>query len=247
MRNNPPIVAIFLMGLFLGLLICYLFYKSQMNELKIRIATLEQQVQEGVNALTINDQQSPNNTTSKNSRLIFKDTFDDNVNRWDTQLRKHGMKIIYDGKFIIDYKEKGYFWWSWLPMEREAANYDIILKANHKSGRSDKYYGLILSMDSVNYYRFSLTQNGYASINAKKNGEWQDDLINYIGGFKSTTEDGSDVFEVRVRGIRFTYLANGKKVYEGTLDTDKSFKNMGLFVEDIQTVEFDEISINETD
>lgn len=80
-----------------------------MNELKIRIATLEQQVQEGVNALTINDQQSPNNTTSKNSRLIFKDTFDDNVNRWDTQLRKHGMKIIYDGKFIIDYKEKGTF------------------------------------------------------------------------------------------------------------------------------------------
>ncbi|QQS28758.1 MAG: hypothetical protein IPM47_18235 [Sphingobacteriales bacterium] len=247
MRNNPSVIAIFFMGVFLGILACYLYFKPQLIELKFKNSTLEKQVQENAEMLSLTNQQSPDNPKEKDNRLIFKDTFDDNVNRWDTQLRKHGMKIIYDGKFIIDYKEKGYFWWSWLPIKREATNYNVVLKSKQKSGRSDKYYGLILSMDSMNYHRFSLTNNGYASINLKKNGEWQNDLVNYIGGHKSTSEDGSDIFEVRVRGIRFTYLANGKKVYEGTLDTDKSWKNIGIFVEDIQTVEFDEISITETD
>ncbi|OWY22295.1 hypothetical protein C7N43_14100 [Sphingobacteriales bacterium UPWRP_1] len=243
MQNRTPVIPALLAGLLGGLLLGYLFFQSRTNELQHRLYVMEQQLY--TDSLPAQIAESPDEEAGN---LLFKDTFDDNVNNWDTQLKNYGMKILYDGKYIIDYRREGYFWWSGMPLKRQAMNYDVVLKARHKSGTAQGYYGLIMTTDSVNYYRFCLTNNGYASINVKKDDKWQPDMVRYLAGYKAAgTDTDEDLLELKVRGIRFTYYANGKKVHTGTLNANENWKNVGMFVEDVQTVEFDELTVSEAD
>ncbi|OWY19526.1 hypothetical protein C7N43_12225 [Sphingobacteriales bacterium UPWRP_1] len=243
MQNRAPVIPALLAGLCVGLLLGYLFFQSRVNELQHRLSAMEQQLSS--DRLPRQVAEGPG---EENGNLLFKDTFDDNVNNWDTQLKNYGMKILYDGKYIIDYRREGYFWWSGMPLKKQVMNYDVVLKARHKSGTQQGYYGLLMTTDTINYYRFCLTNNGYASINVKQNDKWQPDMVRYLAGYKAAgTNTDEDLLELKVRGIRFTFYANGKKVHTGTLSTNENWKNVGMFVEDVQTVEFDELTVSEAD
>lgn len=243
MQHNSASLQTLAIGVLAGFFIGYVYFTWRSHSLKERLPALEKE-QYPNSVLPI--QKYPDGDT-QNGLLLFSDTFDDNVNNWDTQLKSYGMKILYNGKYILDYREDGYFWWSSMPMKREAMNYTITLKCKHISGSADGYYGLIMTSDSANYHRFCLTGNGYASINVKEENKWQADMARYLGGFTPVNAIVGDVLVLKVRGIRFTYLANGKKVYSGTLNSHVSWKNLGMFVEDKQTVEFDEIYVTEDD
>lgn len=243
MQQNSASLTTLAIGVLAGFFIGYAYFTLRSNSLPKRLPALAME-QYPDSAQTL---QEHSDTGTENGFLLFSDTFDDNVNNWDTQFKSYGMKILYNGKYIIDYKEDGYFWWSSVPMKREAMNYTVTLKCKHISGSSNGYYGLIMTTDSANYHRFCLTRNGYASINVKKENKWQTDMAHYLGGFTPAKEVFGDVLVVKVRGIRFTYFANGKKVYSGTLDNQISWKKLGMFVEDNQTVEFDEIYVTADD
>ncbi|HRK28082.1 MAG TPA: hypothetical protein PK239_12445 [Chitinophagales bacterium] len=243
MERSTFVFTSLLGGILFAFVAYLLFFRVWYQHYKEQNALLEEMVAQYADSLS--NCVASRQFTYGSGQLLFNDTFDDNLNKWDTRLQENGMKIVYDGKYIIDYKEKGYFWWSWLSLKQEVANFKIVLKTRHKLGSPDKPFGIILSLDTANYYRFGITHNGYVSVNAKKNGNWQTNLVSHTGGFKTNLADDWNLLEVVVRGITLTYFANGKKVKDATLETDKSWKRFGVYVEDRQTVEFDEITITE--
>lgn len=187
----------------------------------------------------------PPDTTKTDSlsktKYLLRETFDENPNNWQEYLKDYGMKLLYDGRYIFRYTKPDFFIWSTIPVKEWVRNYDVTLHCTHKSGNSDALYGLMLNQDKENYNRFCTTESGYATINLKTDGKWQTDIAKNLAGFDDGTT--TDHLLLQVRGDKYQYFANGSLVKEGFVEMDWAY--VGVFVADVQTVEFTELSIVE--
>ncbi|MGB0931188.1 MAG: hypothetical protein ACPGVB_10450, partial [Chitinophagales bacterium] len=60
-------------------------------------------------------------------------------------------------------------------------------------------------------------------------------------GFNNTEGTQQDVWTLKVRGNTVQYYVNDVFAYEGAKGLDWKF--IGVFVEDVQTIEFDELTV----
>ena len=184
-------------------------------------------------------------STAKEVEYLLRETFDENVNDWQEYLKDYGMKLLYDGKYIMRYSKKDFFIWSTIEIPDLPLRYDVELVARFKTGSENAVYGLMLNQDKDNYNRFSISASGYATINMKKEGKWQSDVISNLGGFDNAEDPDLDRLKVEVRGEKYRFFVNDRLVKDGFVKFD--WKYLGTFVSDEQTVEFDELTIVKID
>jgi hypothetical protein len=182
----------------------------------------------------------------KEVRTIFNETFDDNVLGWTTYNNNDATKSISDGKYIISNKIAGVDRWGAVPISELPTNYNIHVKCRFISGSEKDKFGIILLQNIGSDYRFNITKNGYASVSLIKDTIGRPDLIIPKAGFKNSETGMFSDLLIEVRGDRYRYYVDDNLVGAGFINELK-IKDIGVYVTDIQTVEFDNIKIMQVD
>ncbi len=239
MRLNKHPFLVLLIGAIVGCLFTFFGLNSQIKQLSHQLEELK------VNGISqeigVDSSQSLKKPSSK---VLFRETFDSNINLWTSKITENSIRLVYDGKFIFKYGEDKYFIWSTVALPDSLPhNYDVELIANHKEGNKDSEYGLFFCTDAKNFVRYCVTESGYASANIKRNGKYIPRPFPITAGFDN--EEGlQDVWTLKVRSDSVQYYINSTLAYEGAKGLE--WENIGVFVEDKQTIEFDELTIVET-
>ncbi len=238
MRLNRHPFLVLLIGAIVGCVLTFLGLNSQISKLSEQVDSLRTG---GVVVTTSVD--SSQLLKKPASKVLFRETFDSNINNWTAKITETSVRLVYDGKFIFRYGEDNFFTWATVTLpDSISENYDVELIADHKVGREDSEYGLFFCTDENNFVRYCNTKSGYASINIKTNGEYIPRPMPVTAGFDNR-EGMQDIWILKVRGDTVQYYVNGVFAYEGAKGLD--WKYVGVFVEDVQTVEFDELTIVE--
>ena len=239
MRLQKHPFLVLLIGSIIGCLFTFFGLNSQIEELSNQINTLKKN---GI-PLQQNLVDSSQLLQKPASKILFRETFDSNLNAWTSKITENSIRLVYDGKFIFRYEEEDFFTWSTVALPDSIPNnYDVELIGTHKEGGEHSEYGLFFCTDNKNFVRYCITESGYASANIKLNGEYLPRPFPITAGFDNA-EGMQDIWTVKVRKDSVQYYINGTLAYEGVKGLD--WKYVGVFVEDIQTVEFDELTIVE--
>ncbi|MEZ4883528.1 MAG: hypothetical protein R3E32_02235 [Chitinophagales bacterium] len=238
MRLNRHPFFILLIGAIVGCALTFFGLNSQISKLSNQVDSLRTGGIIG-NAMVDSSQllKKPAN------KILFRETFDSNINNWTAKITETSTRLVYGGKFIFEYGEDNFFTWATVSLpDSIPTDYDVELIADHKKGSEDSEYGLFFCTDENNFVRYCITKSGYVSVNIKTNGEYLPRPFPITAGFDN--EDGmQDVWIVKVRGDMVQYYINGTLAYEGAKGLNWNY--VGVFVEDKQTVEFDELTIVE--
>ena len=238
MRLNKHPFLVLLIGTIIGCLFTFFGLNSEITKLSEQVDSLRTG---GVKIHALVD--SSQLLQKPPSKVLFRETFDSNVNSWTSKVTEKSIRLVYDGKFIFEYGEDDFFTWATVALpDSLPENYDVELIADHKKGRLDAEYGLFFCTDEKNFVRYCITESGYASMNIKIDGEYIPRPFPITAGFNN--EEGmQDIWILKVRKDSVQYYINGTLAYEGAKGVN--WTNVGVFVEDTQTIEFDELTIVE--
>ena len=136
----------------------------------------------------------------------------------------------------------GYSLSSW-----EAGDFYLETDSYYVDGSFDNEFGVIFRyVDENNYYYYSISTDGYYSLNRYVDGEW-DTLVEWTQSDQIMTGDGSanwiGVFAV---GDRITLLVNGtilETVYDDTFDYGTIGLAVGSFADGGDDIAFDDLSL----
>lgn len=238
MRLNKHPFLVLLIGGIIGCVLTFWGLNSQIVKLSEQVDSLRTG---GIIVKTSVDSSHTEELQKPDSKVLFRETFDSNINNWTSKITETSVRLVYDGKFIFRYGEDDFFTWATVALpDSIPENYDVKLIGDHKVGREDSEYGLFFCTDAKNFVRYCNTKSGYASINIKIDGEYIARPMPITAGFDNV-EGMQDVWTLKVRGDTVQYYVNGDLAYEGAKGLDWKF--IGVFVEDVQTIEFDELTI----
>ncbi len=238
MRIKEHPFLVLLIGGIVGCVFTFFGLNSEVKKLSEQVDSLR------INKISVNALVDSSQLLQKPpARILFRETFDSNVNAWTSKISENSVRLVYDGKFIFQYEEEGYFIWSTVALpDSLPQNYDVELIAHHKKGKDDSEFGLFFCTDDKNFVRYCVTKSGYASLNIKREGKYLPRPFPITAGFDNQ-EGMQDVWVLKVRSDTVQYYINGAFAYEGAKGLD--WKNIGVFVEDAQTIEFDELTVIE--
>jgi hypothetical protein len=180
------------------------------------------------------------NTLLAPEPFSFTETFDTNEARWDEFRGYTKRTLIEEGAFIFENGTENWNYWSYQPVDLPQS-YRVELASRWLRGKFAPY-GIILLQDNENYTVFQVNGDGDGSYLIVRGGEyvtnpdWTDRVT------KPAQEETPLIQRVDVQNQEYTYYIDDTYFHKGTLDS-LHIQKVGMFVGELQTVAFDQITI----
>jgi hypothetical protein len=188
-------------------------------------------------------------TARPKASLPWSDDFADPSSGWQTESDSSAEVAYQDGKLRIFVKTTNRLAWAFAG--HEFSDFHLAVEATQVAGPDDNMYGVLVRIqDRDNFYRFSISGDGYYMVDKRTGGEWElltpewpeSDAINTGGG-------STNALEVVGQGETMTFFVNGVQLAQ-VQDSDHRTGDIGLyagtlFSEPNVEVHFDNLSITE--
>jgi len=175
------------------------------------------------------------------TKIHFKETFTNNVNKWDIFDDYSYKRSISDGRYNFQANTADWCYWDNINLNLPKS-YVVEAKTIWTGGKFNNY-GIIFLDDDTNYGVFNLTANGTANYARVQNKEW---VINEAAVNKAHSggTDVTNIQRIEVMDGNFNYYVNGNLVSSGSIDP-LVVKSIGFRVCDLQKVSMDYIKITD--
>jgi hypothetical protein len=188
-------------------------------------------------------------TARPKADLPWSDDFSDPSSGWQTESDLSAEVAYYDGKLRIFVKVTNRLAWAFAG--HEFADFHLTVNATQVAGPDDNMYGVLVRIqDRDNFYRFSISGDGYYQVDKRTGGEWELLTPEWIESDAINTGQGStNVIEVVGQGETMTFLVNGVLLAQ-VQDSDHRTGDIGLYAGTLYTepnveIYFDDLSITE--
>jgi len=183
-----------------------------------------------------------NNASKSKIRKINIHNFDNEDFKWNTEKPLKQKRTINTGNFVFETGTKDWCYWENININLPE-NYEISLKSKWVKGAYSPY-GVTLTDKNANFISFEVV--------GKKKGQyniWHDNVYaispNLKSGFPSTTDESLQL--VSVRGEDFEYTINNKIAFTEKIALISKPTQIGIRVCNVQTVEFSELQVKNSD
>ncbi|MBN1178805.1 MAG: DUF1080 domain-containing protein [Anaerolineae bacterium] len=119
---------------------------------------------------------------------------------------------------------------AWATAEKDLGDFHLAVDATQVAGPDDNEYGVLVRLqDAANFYRFSISGDGYFQVSKFEDGE-----PTYLGGRWMPSDlinqgQATNVIEVICQGSTFTFLVNGQQLAQ-VEDATFAHGDIGLYV-----------------
>ncbi len=170
----------------------------------------------------------PIRTTPVNKALVLKyeEDFSDSTSGWDDAFGQSYTKQYGNSQYHIEITTENLVVWGLA--NRNAADFEMEVEATPQSPESGITYGIIFRyVDSNNYYRFDVSDDGFFLLTKFENGEWHT-LVDWTASPAIHSGQNTNVLKVAAKGAEISLFANGQEL---TRVSDATFSkgNFGFF------------------
>jgi hypothetical protein len=119
---------------------------------------------------------------------------------------------------------------AWATAGKDLGDFHLRVEASQVAGPDDNEYGVLLRLqDAANFYRFSISGDGYFQVSSHVDG-----AAEYLGGRWTPSDvinqgQATNTIEVICQGDTFTFIVNGQQLVE-VQDGAFSRGDIGLYV-----------------
>jgi hypothetical protein len=188
-------------------------------------------------------------TARPKANLPWSDDFSDPSSGWQTESDSSAEVEYRDDALRIFVKSTNRLAWAFAG--HEFSDFHLTVDATQAAGPDDNMYGVLVRItDRDNFYRFSISGDGYYMVDKRSNGEWELLTPEWPESDAIRTGTGSaNVLEVVCRGETMTFLVNGMEL-TAVQDSDHRTGDIGLYagtlyLEPDVEVHFDNLRITE--
>ena len=188
-------------------------------------------------------------TARPKATLPWSDDFSDPSSGWQTESDSSAQVEYRDDKLRILVKTTNRLAWAFAG--HEFSDFHLTVNATQTSGPDDNMYGVLVRIkDRDNFYRFSVSGDGYYMVDKRTGGEWELLTPEWPESDAIHTGNGStNVLEVVGQGEMMTFLVNGVQLVQ-VQDSDHRTGDIGLYagtlyLEPNVEIHFDDLSITE--
>jgi hypothetical protein len=167
---------------------------------------------------------------SQEYNTIFKEDFNDNLNKWKLYDSPSARTTVNTGIFILEHKRNDGAWSSTVPVDLDpASNFVIDSKVTKVFGVNNYGYGLTWGgKNSGNLYVFLITANGYFQIGKTVNGRYEN-IVDWTESSAINRNNAQNILRIEKNGNQMFFSINGRRVTN--LDAMPFMgKNIGFFV-----------------
>ena len=148
-------------------------------------------------------------TARPEASLPWSDDFSDPSSGWQTESDSSAEVEYRDDKLRIFVKNTNRLAWAFAG--HEFSDFHLTVDATQAAGPDDNMYGVLVRIkDRDNFYRFSISGDGYYRVDKRTGGEWALLTAEWPASDAIHTGSGStNVLEVVCQGETMTFLVNG--------------------------------------
>ncbi len=189
----------------------------------------------------------PTPTPRPEASLPWSDDFSDTASGWQVESDTTAEVAYRDGKMYILVKETNRLAWAFAG--HEFSDFRLTVEATQAAGPDDNMYGVLARIrDRENFYRFSISGDGYYMVDKRIGGEWKLLTPEWPESDAIHTGNATNLLEVVCQGETMVFLVNGVQLAQ-VQDTDHREGDIGLyagtFYEPGVEIHFDNLSIAE--
>lgn len=108
---------------------------------------------------------------------------------------------------------------AWAAAGKDLSDVHLAVEATQVAGPDDNEYGILLRLkDASNFYRFSISGDGYYAISKFEDGV-PEDIVNWTPSEAIQQGQASNLIEVIAVGDQFTFRVNGQELAQVEDDT----------------------------
>lgn len=163
---------------------------------------------------------------------------------WEAESDAAAQVEIQDGVLRVYVAVPGQL--AWAAAGRDLADFHLTVEATQVAGPDDNEYGVLVRLeDGSNFYRFSISGDGYYAISKFEDG-LPEDLINWTPSEIIRQGQASNTIEVIAVGEQFTFRVNGQElaqIEDNTFSRGDIGLYAGTFYEGGVEVHFDSLLV----
>ncbi|GAB6097383.1 hypothetical protein JCM14469_36370 [Desulfatiferula olefinivorans] len=194
---------------------------------------------------TVPERVAPPPEKTSDTRLLS-DTFDANTHGWTLWPNgQHYTTAIRDGGFFMQTKNalnSVEFMGHPLSLPER---FDVEVRATWLDGVDNRPFGLALGSDPENRLNFAVSGNGWTNVTGYTDNTVIEPIPLAWAEGTARIGDGrtANLLKIKVRGKSCTYEVNGNRIGSVTLPVDPQRLRLGFFVENMQMIRFDDLTV----